>query len=298
MIRTGYFAIAASMICVAGMFAQTLQTGNIVYQQAGAIGGVVSSDAKIRIIGPGGFNPQTVAGSPFSATDQSHSLQVLGDGTRIERTESHRLYRDSQGRTRTESGAAGSRIVTIQDPVAGTMVTLNEAARTAEKSAAPRMQMQLQKATAGLAAARVQIQGHIAGDGPATVTMTQGLAVPGSAAVFSSTKPDTEELPAQNINGVLASGKRTTLTIPAGEIGNDRPIRVVGETWYSNDLQMMVKSSNTDPRFGDTNFELTSINRVEPDPSLFQIPADYNVVESKAFFNMAVPAPPSPPPLP
>jgi hypothetical protein len=94
-------------------------------------------------------------------------------------------------------------------------------------------------------------------------------------------KPVEEDLPAQNLNGVLATGRRTTVTIPAGEIGNDRPIQVVNETWYSSDLKMMVKSSNSDPRFGDTSFELTNIIRSEPDPGLFQIPADYVVSEDK-----------------
>jgi hypothetical protein len=96
---------------------------------------------------------------------------------------------------------------------------------------------------------------------------------------------------------VLASGKRTSLTIPIGEIGNDRQIQVTGETWYSSDLQMLVKSSNSDPRFGDTTFELININRVEPDPSIFQVPADYTVVDAKGGFSvggatLALPAPP------
>ena len=66
-----------------------------------------------------------------------------------------------------------------------------------------------------------------------------------------------------------------SLVIPAGQIGNDRVIRVVGEQWYSNDLQMMIKSSNSDPRFGDTTYQLTGVSQVSPDPSLFQVPADY-----------------------
>ncbi len=44
---------------------------------------------------------------------------------------------------------------------------------------------------------------------------------------------------------------------------------------------MVVKSSNADPRFGDTTFELTNINRAEPDPALFRIPGDYVVSEAK-----------------
>jgi hypothetical protein len=290
MTRTNFWSIAAWLVCAGGALAQTLQTGDVLYQQ----GAVLSTT---RAIGPGIFNPESVTGSPFSGTEQSHSLQVLGDGTRIERTESRRIYRDSQGRTRTETGTAGSRIIMIQDPVAGTVVTLNESSKTAEKSPTPRIQ--IAKAGPQLATARVQLETHVTSEGQGgrqTVVFATGPGMPGSAAVLGSTKPDTEELPIQNVNGVLASGKKTTLTIGAGEIGNDRPIRVVGETWYSNDLQMMVKSSNTDPRFGDTTFELTNINRVEPDPSLFQVPAEYTTVSPKTFFNSAVPPPPPPPP--
>jgi hypothetical protein len=293
MMRTGFLATAGFLLFSGGVFAQTVQTGNVLYQRVGAMGGGFSTT---KMIGPGFFSPETVAGSPFSATDQQHSLQVLGDGTRIEQTESRQVYRDSQGRTRTETGKPGARIIAIQDPVAGTMVTLNEASKTVEKSPAPRFLQDLQKREAGLASARVKIATRVGIEGTGGEfgkVIVSGAPMPGNAAVISATKPDTEELPVQNVNGVLASGKRTTLTIPAGEIGNDRPIRVVGESWFSNELQMMVKSSNSDPRFGDTSFELMNISRAEPDPSLFQAPADYKVVESKEqFFNLQVPPPP------
>ena len=95
------------------------------------------------------------------------------------------------------------------------------------------------------------------------------------------TPPQVTDLGTQLINGVQAEGKRTTLTIPVGQIGNDRPINVVGETWFSTDLQMIVKSLNSDPRFGDTTFELTNVSRAEPDPSLFQVPAGYTVSDPK-----------------
>jgi hypothetical protein len=77
------------------------------------------------------------------------------------------------------------------------------------------------------------------------------------------------------VNGVMAHGTRSTLTIPIGQIGNDRAIQVISEQWFSNDLQMMVKSSNNDPRFGNTTYQLSGIVQVSPDPSLFQVPADY-----------------------
>ncbi len=77
------------------------------------------------------------------------------------------------------------------------------------------------------------------------------------------------------LGGVLANGYRSTTTIPAGAIGNDRPINIVTERWHSDELQIMVKSTNSDPRFGDTTYEVTNIVQGPQDPALFQIPADY-----------------------
>jgi hypothetical protein len=78
----------------------------------------------------------------------------------------------------------------------------------------------------------------------------------------------------------MAEGTRLTLTIPAGKIGNERPIVTVNERWYSQELQTVVLTKNSDPRMGETTYRLTNINRGEPDPSLFQVPADYTVKEN------------------
>jgi hypothetical protein len=88
----------------------------------------------------------------------------------------------------------------------------------------------------------------------------------------------TDNLGTQNIEGVEAEGTRTTTTIPAGAIGNDRPIEIVYERWYSNNLQLVVMSKNTDPRFGEQTYRLTNIIRSEPDPSLFSLPTDYRLI--------------------
>jgi hypothetical protein len=91
------------------------------------------------------------------------------------------------------------------------------------------------------------------------------------------TAETTERLRSQVVNGVSAEGVRTTLTIARGEIGNDREIKVVTERWTSPDLQMLIKSTNSDPRFGETTYQLLNIVEREPDPSLFRIPDGYNV---------------------
>lgn len=84
-----------------------------------------------------------------------------------------------------------------------------------------------------------------------------------------------ESLGKQSIEGVEAEGTRKTVQIPAGEIGNERPIEIVFERWYSPDLQLVVMTTRTDPRFGETTYRLTNISRIEPAPELFQVPADY-----------------------
>lgn len=93
-------------------------------------------------------------------------------------------------------------------------------------------------------------------------------------------KPVVEDLGTQMIEGVSAQGTRTTVTIPAGQIGNDKPIVTTTERWYSPDLQVTVMNNRTDPRTGTTTYKLTNINRVEPSPALFQVPPDYTVVST------------------
>ena len=109
-----------------------------------------------------------------------------------------------------------------------------------------------------------------------------------SAAAESVKRRRTEALGKQVVEGVEAEGTRTTLTIPAGEIGNTLPIDVVDESWYSPQLQMPVMTRHHDPRSGDNVFRLTNINRAEPDRSLFEVPADYTIVENpRARFGYA-----------
>ena len=88
----------------------------------------------------------------------------------------------------------------------------------------------------------------------------------------------TEQLGTQNIEGLDCEGTRTTTIIPAGAIGNERPIETVYEKWYSKELQLVVMSKHTDPRIGEQTYRLTNIVRTEPDPSLFSLPTGYRVI--------------------
>ena len=89
----------------------------------------------------------------------------------------------------------------------------------------------------------------------------------------------TESLGTQFIEGLVVDVTRTTMTIPAGQIGNDRPIQVVSERWFSPDLQVLVMSRQSDPRYGETTYRLTNIVRGEPAFMLFEVPQDFKVID-------------------
>ena len=89
----------------------------------------------------------------------------------------------------------------------------------------------------------------------------------------------TEELGTTVIEGMEAKGQRVTTTIPAGQIGNDQPIAITDEHWWSQELGvgLWLRSVNDDPRTGTVTHELTKLTRGEPDPALFQPPDGYKV---------------------
>lgn len=99
------------------------------------------------------------------------------------------------------------------------------------------------------------------------------------AAWLEKQEGQTESLGTQTIEGVEATGSRTTVTIPAGAIGNEQPIRIVSEQWYSPELQTTVLSKREDPRMGETVYRLSNVARSEPAASLFEVPAGYTVTD-------------------
>lgn len=86
----------------------------------------------------------------------------------------------------------------------------------------------------------------------------------------------------KDFDGVRAEGKKTTWTIPAGEIGNRAPIEVTSESWYSPDLQLTVYSRYNDPRKGESIYRLAGIKRGEPSADLFRVPEGYESMSKDA----------------
>jgi TonB family protein len=96
---------------------------------------------------------------------------------------------------------------------------------------------------------------------------------------------NTEQLGKQAIEGVECEGTREVTTIPAGAIGNERPIETVRERWFSPELNMVIMTKQNDPRFGESTYRVTNISRAEPDAALFQVPSDYTVKEGGFSFS-------------
>jgi hypothetical protein len=98
---------------------------------------------------------------------------------------------------------------------------------------------------------------------------------PADAGAYSL--PRTEALGAREIESVTAQGTRSTLVVPAGQMGNEKALTIVGERWYSADLDMVLETRYSDPRFGETRFRVLNLERKEPDHALFEVPADYRI---------------------
>ena len=226
----------------------------------------------MELLGVGGFHGgKVVTGAPFTAVAVTEFSHSLADGNKISNTHQVTLYRDSQGRFRKEgtmppmgdlSVAQPHSFVVIDDPVAGKGFLLNPDKKVAHVMAIPN---------------------HGRKGGRPAKEFDAGVAPAGPDAIdsaeTSSLNVTKESLGTQTINGISAQGTRFTRLIAAGTIGNNKPITVTREVWYSPDLQMVVQSKHSDPRFGDTVYSLTNIQRTEPAANLFTVPSDFTVEE-------------------
>jgi hypothetical protein len=244
---------------------------------------------------------KAVTGAPYSATAVTETTQVLADGNRIVNKMESQVARDSQGRTRRQETMSNigplatnaPKMAFINDPVGKVSYVLDLGDKTAQVVKLPppgqgprAMAMVL---APGVAKSKADAEGGaiqkgmiIAGAGPG---VEQRVWVNNDDA----SQVKTESLGTQTIEGVSATGTRTTRTIPAGEIGNERPLEITSEVWTSPDLQTVVLSKRSDPRMGETVYKLTNIQRADPDPSLFQVPSGFTTKPGPEFSTRQIP---------
>jgi hypothetical protein len=215
-----------------------------------------------------------VSGFPYSADEVTVTTQTLADGTKITRRHLVKVYRDSAGRERREWFKPGVESVqqndlplsvNIIDPLAGAAYFLNSRSRTAQKS-------DIRKPT------------------PPPPAQTTGASAKLTPAPPVRPRPLREDLGTQVIEGLEATGERITRTIPAGAEGNDQPIQITEEIWLSAKPHLVLLRTTNDPRHGETVMRLTNLVLDEPPAELFQVPADYTVVELQP---VTKPEPPS-----
>jgi hypothetical protein len=278
-------AVAVAMAAAAGAWAQPVPEGppDVI---AMGIGGDGPVNHEFRLIRAGeGFETRLVKGAPYQAETVTETVQTLADGNRIVHKTTGLVARDGEGRTRREQAMPGfaafgrpgppPRTVFIHDSAAGVSYALEPEEKVARKMGRSPLFTKVEEEAEG---------------GPHGVVIRRferklddKVAKAGEPGPRRRTahKPETEPLGTRTIEGVEAVGSRTTITIPAGEIGNERDIEIVNERWMSPDLKVVVMSRNSDPRFGETTYRLTAITRGEPDRALFEVPSDYTVKEGE-----------------
>jgi hypothetical protein len=230
---------------------------------------------RAQIVGKlrGAFEARTTVGRPYSGEAVTEFVQSLADGNRIARRTVTRVYRDADGRVRREHLTADGQVeaVTVVDPVARTSMTLEPRERVAYgKSDEVRFRRTESR------------RAMVTGEGgapppppPAPIGAPGAIARKLESGGASREQTTREDLGQRTLDGLSVRGTRTTTVIHAGAIGNDQPIRIVSEEWFSPDLELLVLTKHSDPRSGETTYTLSNIVRAEPDRSLFEVPADY-----------------------
>jgi hypothetical protein len=251
---------------------------------------------------------RTLKGAPYSAEIVNDYTQVFADGNRIVQHSTGRVYRDTDGRVRREEDRpSGSASISIVDPVAGVSYWLDPETHLAWKTpgaAGITIVKKLEAASAEAASGSLRTQdgaraGAVTVEAAGTIVETrrkdkepakQGaetitFETSGGVVAFRRSnggeQRSEEPLAPRTVDGVRLEGRRITTTIPAGAIGNEWPITTSSEEWTSPELQVLVMTDRKDPRNGDSTYRLTHIVREEPAASLFQVPSDYTIQETR-----------------
>lgn len=296
--------VCGAMLLVAGAVGAQERTGVRVMRQAGGDGTPVVIDqtrvqGEMRMKVP--LEAKSVPGAPYSAEVVTENVQVLPDGNRIVNQNRSRVFRDGQGRVRREEERDGQLVsVSITDPVNKTSFSLDPAARVAWKTpfGVARIVMYSPAASGGADPAQVERRRKVEQEMQQVVVKIERsqreveaaeragnlVTVKPSLQPMREKKPaweeKVEELAPRQIEGIPATGTRTTRTIPAGAIGNERAIEIVSEEWRSPELQVLLLTTTSDPRVGESVYKLTNISRAEPSPALFEVPSDYTVKDT------------------
>jgi hypothetical protein len=204
---------------------------------------------------PPSNNVRLITGAPYSAFGTSETVTTSADGSKVVRQNTIRMWRDSDGRTRSEFSLTSiggptpveinRKLTVIDDPTAGERYMLQPDGRVVVVS---------------ISACQVAADEPDLSVGP-----------PRPANLHLRVSPPVR-LGVRRVNGETATGSRVEATIPAGAMGNEQPVKMSAEQWYGKDLKVVVEATYRDPRTGETHYKLREIQREEPDARLFRVP--------------------------
>lgn len=195
---------------------------------------------------------------PFSAMIRVERSFIRPDGSVIDVKTVRQIGRDSRGRiyneTRTLLPASSSESPEIErirlyDPQTRVSTTLNVREQTFWSMTVNRP--------------------------PATVPPALIEATPAGNTLQQNEFTIKEDLGVHEVGGVPAHGVRETQKIPGDGNGAGNEITVTDEYWYSDDLRINLMIRHNDPRTGAVKMTVGQIQRPEPEPALFEIPAGY-----------------------
>jgi len=208
---------------------------------------------------------------PYTATRKTTRVQKLANGTTITQETISKEARDSSWRSYRENKPEYSGGIEAPHPADTFYFVFDPVSRTS-------LNWNSRSKEATLV--------HMAEPGQARTAHLPQVTLPDRAAAGSApmVRPDqpkqqTEQLGTKNINGLEARGMRTTRIIPVGQMGNDQPLVITHEHWFSQELGIIVLQIDDDPRTGTRTEEVTDVEQGEPDPALFQAPEGYTVKE-------------------
>ena len=208
----------------------------------------------------------TIAHAPFQGMRVDRVKNILADGTTMTRDIKGRFARDSEGRVyEEEQQVIDGGAAMPGAPMRTTMIDLVKN-YTLHWGTSPKI--------ADVMGISARENLHV------TFPMQFTSPVIREAPPAPGTEPDkvtTENLGQKTIEGVVTTGTRTTTVIPTGKVGNDRPLKVVHDVWFSKDLELALIETIEDPRLGRDTLEIHDVSRVEPDAGLFRAPAGYQV---------------------
>ncbi len=203
-------------------------------------------------------NVRLVTGAPYSALGTSQTTVTLPDGSRVVRQNLIRQWRDSDGRTRAEISLTtiggtppvevNTQVTVIDDPAARERYVLQPGGRVA--------------VTTPIVPCRAATEPDLTVGPPRPANLPIKVSQP-------------VKLGERKLDGETVAGRRIEATIPAGAIGNSKPIQMSAEQWYGKDLQVVIEATYQDPRTGETRYRLSDIDRAEPDAKLFKVPDNY-----------------------